>query len=137
MSRFGLMVASLVAAFVVGCGGGADGPRLHTVEGTVQLDGAALAEGNIIFKDPAGQLPSYFAAVKEGKYKTEVQAGKWRVEIGANRANPAKMVPNAEGTGMEPTVEQYLPARYNEQSTLELEVPAESNRSQNYELESK
>lgn len=47
------------------------------------------------------------------------------------------MVDNAEGTGKEPAIEQYLPAKYNVKSTLEIEVKPDSENQFPFDLKSK
>jgi len=111
-----------------GCGGSKEGPLRLTVRGTVSLDGQPLESGSILFVDPAGQIQSYFASVKNGAYQTEMEAGAWDVQITAIRELKDKMVPDGAGTGMVPASEQYLPARYNEKTGLRIDVkPGEKN----------
>ncbi|WP_232100785.1 hypothetical protein [Gimesia fumaroli] len=122
---------------MMGCGGGEEGPKQFTVTGTVTLDGQPIPEASILFKDPSGKNKSYFAGVKDGAYSTKIEAGKRKVLITANRPSKDKMVMNAEGTGKEPAMEQYLPAEYNEKSTLEIDVVAGNENQFSFELKSK
>ncbi|QDU10210.1 hypothetical protein [Gimesia aquarii] len=122
---------------VIGCGSGESGPKLYTVSGTVTLDGQPIPDASILFKDPASKNKSYFANVKNGSFNSEMEAGKRRVLITANRQSKNKMVDNAEGTGKEPAMEQYLPSKYNEKSILEIEVGSNNENSFTFDLKSK
>jgi len=126
----------LAAVGAIGCSSSSDGPELISVSGQVMLDGQPLSTGSILFKDPEGKSRSYFATIEEGTYETKMETGKRRVEVSAIRPVPGKMVPNAAGDGFEPASEQYLPARYNELSTLEIEVDGESQNDFVFELSS-
>ena len=126
-----------IATFITGCSSNESGPKLLQVTGTVTLDGQPIPEANILFKDPNGENKSYFASVKEGSFSTKIEAGKRIAIISANRQSKDKMVDNAEGTGKEPAMEQYLPAKYNEKSTLEIEVKPDSENQFPFDLKSK
>ncbi|QDV52043.1 hypothetical protein Enr17x_41020 [Gimesia fumaroli] len=132
-----LSIIITLATLMMGCGGGEEGPKQFTVTGTVTLDGQPIPEASILFKDPSGKNKSYFAGVKDGAYSTKIEAGKRKVLITANRPSKDKMVMNAEGTGKEPAMEQYLPAEYNEKSTLEIDVVAGNENQFSFELKSK
>lgn len=125
------------ATFIMGCGGGEEGPKLFPVTGTVTLDGEPVPDASILFKDPTGKNKSYFASVKDGAYSTKMEAGKRKVLITANRQSKDKMVDNAAGTGKEPAMEQYLPAIYNEKSTLEIDVVSGGENQFPFDLKSK
>jgi len=130
-----LMILTL--SLLTGCGKTSDGPALETVMGSVTLDGEPLPDASILFKDPARKNKSYFASVKAGAYTTEMQVGQWTVEITARRRSKDKMVDNAEGTGKELAMEQYLPAEYNEKSTLEINVTPDGENQFQFDLKSK
>lgn len=125
------------ATFIMGCGGSQEGPKLFPVAGTVTLDGEPVPDASILFKDPTGKNKSYFASVKDGAYSTKMEAGKRKVLITANRQSKDKMVDNAAGTGKEPAMEQYLPAEYNENSTLEIDVVSGGENQFPFDLKSK
>ncbi|EDL58218.1 carboxypeptidase-like regulatory domain-containing protein [Gimesia maris] len=127
----------LFASAFTGCNSSPEGPPLETVTGTVKLDGSPLPDASILFKDPSGENKSYFASVKEGDFSTEMQPGNWKVQITARRQSKDKMVDNAEGTGKEPAMEQYLPAAYNEKSTLDINVSSGEENHFSFDLNSK
>lgn len=131
-----LLCLVLLVSGLVGCGSSSDGPQLISVSGQVMLNGEPLQSGSILFKDPEGKSRSYFATIEDGTYQTKIETGKRRVEVSAIRSVPGKMVPNAEGNGMEPASEQYLPAEYNKLSTLEIEVDRNGENDFDFELNS-
>ena len=133
---FSLIIISLTT-LIMGCSGGEEGPKLLPVTGTVTLDGEPIPDASILFKDPTGKNKSYFASVKDGAYSTKMEVGKRKVLISDNRQSKDKMVDNAAGTGKEPAMEQYLPAEYNEKSTLKIDVVSGGENQFPFDLKSK
>jgi hypothetical protein len=121
-----ILCSLLIVAAFSGCGRG--GPAKAVVIGEVHYNGAPLPNGEIRFVPTEGTTgPVSGGTIADGKYSAEgkggVPLGKHRVEIrsyrpiwnaGANRA--------AEGGG----TEQFLPSKYNGESTLTATVSAES-----------
>lgn len=136
-TTFYSLIIFTLATVAMGCSGSVDGPKLYSVTGTVTLDGQPIPDASILFKDPTGKNKSYFASVKDGSYSTEMEAGKRQVIITASRKSKDKMVDNAEGTGKEPAMEQYLPAIYNEKTTLEIDVVSGGENQFPFDLKSK
>lgn len=126
---FGLVLVGLLLA---GCGGGTE-PQRYPVSGTVTLDGQPLPEGLIFFKTVAtGAIDTM--EIKAGKFAGEAQPGERRVEIVAYRES------TAPGTtpGMEANAEvNYIPPRYNSQSTLTAQVKPEGPNEFSFEVTSK
>jgi len=95
-----------------------------------------VREGQIVFfpvEDTQG--PSTGAEIREGRYEIPQSAGPYaggvyRVEITA--AGPARTyTPNASGTGMIVEVrDQYIPAAYNHESKLRVEISSEAEENQ-------
>lgn len=125
-----------VLAFVALVGGCAEsGPPRGSVQGRVTLDGQPVDGATIVFlptKDTRG--PAIGGAVKGGSYAIPAVQGPvvgWnRVEISGLRRKTGKMfqpplVP--PGVQAEETVEA-IPARYNKESTLTVEVKAGKNQ---------
>jgi hypothetical protein len=122
----------LISAILVGCSGDSTAnkaPSTFPVSGAVTLDGKALPEGDIQFTNPAsGHIET--GKITDGKYQAKAAAGKNRVEISAFR----------EGEGTMPGVKQmiqYLPERYNANTTLEAEVKESGPNTFDYKLDSK
>ncbi len=103
---------------LVGCGAGDQGPKVYPVTGTVTFDGAPIPTATIVLKDPTGQDKSYLAKVVDGVISGESSSGEKKVEITATRIAEGKTVPSADGSGTEPAIEQYIPEKFNVNSTL-------------------
>jgi hypothetical protein len=117
------------SVLVASCSGA--GPRTYPVSGTVTLDGQPLAEGDILFLplDPA--LGPDAGQIRDGKFTFQAKAGPKRVAIRASR--PSR-IPTAMG---ETTIwKNYLPSRYNSQTTLQAEVSPQGNNDFTYHLQS-
>lgn len=108
----------LVLTGLVGCGGGKAGPTPVDVKGTVTLDGKPMPDGDIRFV-LEGQAPTVFP-VSNGAYSGKANAGKNRVEVRAYRK--AAPSPTALATDDPNARVNYLPDRYNSQTTLQAEV---------------
>jgi len=125
-----MSLAALIAFF--GCGPAA--PKVAKVSGTVNFDGAPLAAGEIMFAPATGAVPT-LAAINNGKYELEALAGKNRVEIRAMRLarNAPKNTggPGSENAGKD---ENYIPDRYNDNSSLSADVPVIGSNSLNFDL---
>src|SRR5690606_33669329 len=108
------------------------------------LDGKPLADGAIRFV-PIGETrgPTWGAVIKDGKYATAgagVPVGTLLVEIEAHRPLPGySTAPEASG-GVDiggPPLEQYLPAKYNPASDLQITIePGSSALAKDFALES-
>lgn len=104
-----------------GCGSNSGLERV-SVSGAVTYRGELVLEGRIRFVPKAGTIaPVTIEAVRDGRYSTEtsggVPVGSFRVEILSYDPNePAPAGPGA------PPRKQFLPDKYNVQSTLELKV---------------
>jgi hypothetical protein len=100
------------------------------VHGAVTLDAKPVPEGMISFMSPEnGDLQAL--PIKEGKYEGQVRPGRRRVEIRAYlpRSGPRKP--------LEPPPTNYLPARYNAETTLSADVTDQGPNSFDFPLRSK
>jgi hypothetical protein len=109
-------VALLSLAVLFGCGGDV-GPEKHDVSGTVSYDGQAVAEGQITFIPEDTSVGGEGGEIKDGRYAAKARAGKNKVEIWATRVVPGKKGPMGEDL-----VEPYIPEKYNDKTTLSVEV---------------
>jgi hypothetical protein len=132
-----LLGVLIFAVMLAGCSD-PNGPV--TVSGQVTLDGQPIPTGSIRLIPTEGTKgPVNGATIKDGAYEVVardgVRPGTYRVEIRATRPTGAPKPDHARGLEMfgDP-IEQYLPARYNEQSDMTLQV--ESEMTQDYDLES-
>ena len=113
--------------------GCSQGPKLYPVSGTVTFDGSPVENGDILFipVDPAlGPEPG---TIKEGKYALQAREGKKRVEIRASKVLPG----GAKGAGGEPVPEEYLPRKFNSESTLSAEVKSSGENKVDFALAGK
>jgi hypothetical protein len=119
-----LLAAAFCLVLAVGCGGDS---RRQGIEGTVILDGKPLAVGQITFvPQPGSSGPTAGAEIADGRFsiapKGGTFAGAFRVEITASRLSGRK-VPGPRGTPVDEIV-QYLPTKYNTESSLTADVKA-------------
>ncbi len=110
---------------LIGCGERGD---RRSLEGTVTLDGASLAAGQITFvPQPGTKGPTAGGQITEGRFsiprKGGTFTGKFLVQITATRKT-SKQVMNYALDEMIDEIEQFLPLRYNRQSELTAEVTA-------------
>lgn len=113
----------------VGCGGSDTLP----VSGTVTFDGVAVGRGEISFVPTDGTAVAG-GVIENGQFAFEAKPGSKRVEIRASRPLPPERQSNPE---MGTLYEDYLPARFNRESTLAAEVTAEGERVYAFALTSK
>lgn len=131
------LFAPLVLALVcfTGCG---DGLGLAPVKGTVTLDGQPLAGAEVIFR-PADGRPSLGVTDAEGKYELRYDTdllgalpGKHKVSISTGGEAAETGSEDAGGKKVE-----RLPAQYNKQTTLEVDVDRSKRDPIDFKLESK
>ena len=124
---FGILTLGAVLA---GCKQQRTYAPTYSVHGLVTLDAKPLTEGNIAFiSSETGDLQDL--TIKDGKYEGQVRAGKRRVEIRAYHPRKGPRKP------LEPPPHNYLPARYNSETTLSADVSAEGPNNFDFELRSK
>jgi hypothetical protein len=126
-------------ALVAGCGGGGGGDGTE-VKGRVTFDGAPVADGaiNLLPLEAEGARASM--PITDGEYvfpaDKGLKPGKYRVEIFA-----FEPIPGSGGGGgdedseAESQTRQIVPPKFNNESTLELEV-TEDGVEKNWELTS-
>ena len=126
-------------AVVAGCGGA---PETVQVSGKVTFDGAPVDDGQIEF-EPQGAGRMAFAIVSAGQYATPkdrgVQPGKYLVRITASRSTgkTAKTDAFIRDEAAATINEQFIPAKYNSTSQLEIEITPSEAIEHNFELTSK
>src|SRR5688500_8553045 len=108
---FGLLMITVAA--LCGCSSN-QAPTPVPVQGTVYLDGKYMPEGDITFVGEAGRAPETLP-IKDGKFEGPVAPGKVRVEIRANKMGKETKMGD---TIIPASPENYLPAKYNSESTL-------------------
>jgi hypothetical protein len=128
MVRLLFSLALLAAVASVGCDKAT--PKAQ-VRGTVTLDKKLLPEGQILFVTPG--KPPEALPITNGNYEGTVEVGARRVEILAYKT--AAAVP-MQGETFEPTKVNYLPPRYNTDSSLKADVTASGSNEFKFELKS-
>lgn len=117
-------VPVLGVALLAGCGGSAS--ETTPVSGAVQYDGVPLKSGNIKLY-PTGSTKSNRVGgqIVDGRYhlkgKQAAKAGSYRAEILSYRNRDGSDRP-IDPHDAEVDVIQFIPAKYNKQSTLTLEI---------------
>ena len=129
-------LACVVSFTCAGCGPSSDVDKV-VVTGRVTLDGQPIPNGEIRFIPDAGTNgPISGGPIKDGVYKAAgrggVPIGEHVVEIRAYRASGGPQAAANEGG----PAEQYLPANYNDQTTLRATIDP-STETQDFELTSK
>ncbi len=116
---------SLGVFLFAGCTAGDGKPRV-AVEGRVTLNGKEIPNGlvSLIPTDPAGETA--VAVIENGKYAIESTAGptpgKYRVLVESQQPTGRK-IRDADNPGAKvDEVRETVPAQYNAQSTLEIEI---------------
>lgn len=127
--RLGCLLLPLVGA---GCSEG----RRAAVEGEVTYDGQPVAAGTLrLF--PLDGTPGFGAEapIVKGRYSTKIDeglfAGRYRLEVRATKTTGPIKMPSEDIPGMSTPAEfryEYLPADYNDQSTLEVILEPGENR---------
>jgi len=126
-----------VLAFAVGCGG--SGIERVEVSGTITLDGKPVESGSVLLIPLEGG-PTAGKAFTGGEFHIAESdgpsPGPYRVEITAFRGT-GEMIPDGDFPDkLEERQEQYIPARYNDQSELEVQIAAEGENHWDFRLES-
>jgi hypothetical protein len=107
----------LCLAAIAGASCDKNEPRTCPVEGAVTLDQQPMSAGKIYFQEPG--KPSTVLPIQNGAFKGEITQGSYRVEIRAFR-------PSVAPPGRDPSQwsgeSNYLPSRFNIESTLTAEI---------------
>lgn len=137
-----LFLGSFVLMATVGCGSD-DGLGRRAVNGTVTLDGAALADGSITFEPVEKSTTSSGAIISSGKYSiTREQGlppGKYRVVINAIKPGTGMTLPEGKFPGEEVGTPQQelIPASWNTKSQQFIEVSASGKTEFKHEISTK
>ena len=127
---WGLLCWTLTAALLSGCRGDR-GPERVVVSGTVTYNGKPLREGEVRFVPlPAFPAPVTGALIVDGRYSTDgrggVPVGTHKIQIEARRhkaEGPDVSAPPTGSRGFGFRGQQYLPAKYNANTELEITIP--------------
>lgn len=130
---FRIVVLSAVPWIAIGCG------SRQTIEGTVTVDERPLEQGYINFRPTSNAKgPPVGGPIEQGKYAIRPQSpleGSFRVEVTALGKTGRK---TSDGAGARVDIEgQVLPACYNTESTLQVEIKPRQQNEFKFPLKSK
>ena len=132
MGRLFLGATLVAALLIVGC----SDSTTARVSGKVQVGGKALEKGAIQFVPADGKTTTAGGEITGGSYSVRVPVGSMKVSISAPKVvGTKKIYPKADSPEM-PITAEALPARYNTESKLMLEVKPGSN-TKDWELDEK
>ena len=129
---------SLICLFLLSsCAGNApsDAPDRAVTYGSVQFSGNPVTEGRISFIPLKG--PTAMGPIKEGSYRIDskggVPSGVCKVQILAYEETGKEQVIGAGGKTIKET-RQVIPARYNQNSTLEVTINSGEENHHDFDL---
>ncbi len=114
---------------LAGCGKS----NVGIVTGTIMVDGSPAKDGSIAFFPVDGKSPTTGAEIRDGQYRAQVPLGAVRIEVRVPKVVGQRKLYNTPNSPVMPLFEESLPAKYNDQTTLELVVQPGENR-QDYQL---
>ncbi len=118
---------SIVCLLTVGCGGSAD--KKIAVSGSASFDGEPIENGEIEFKPTESGGRPAVGTIVGGKYRISEQfgakPGNYSVSITARRQTEVQGPGNPYATDAVAT-EQYIPPKYNANTTLQVDISAAS-----------
>lgn len=125
-----------IAGLLVTLAGCGSDNGLITISGTVTLDGQPIENGSISLMPVSGNGIAGGGSIENGRYTAESSAGEMAVQINAI-VEVRKENPTAEEVerGLDIDRQQILPAEYNRQSVLRIDV-SRDNRTHNFSLNS-
>lgn len=130
-SKASWWLASLFLICFFGCGSSSTVP----VSGQVTFDGKPIENGEIVFTPVEGTAgPTTGGSITNGKYEVPGEkglliGGKYRVEINGF-ANTGRKIEAAPGYFVD-AADNFIPASYNSESTLQVTISADSPDSRN------
>jgi hypothetical protein len=111
--------ALLATAVLVGC---SKESTKGTVTGTVTIDGKPAASGALTFIPVDGMAPTAGGMIEEGKYSAEVPFGRSIVQIRVPKKVGERKLYNEADSDVMPIMVESLPAKYNTESEIEIDV---------------
>jgi hypothetical protein len=128
---FVVLVAGLM---LVGCGSGSQAPK-YVIKGNVTLDGKPLESGRIDLTPTDDKGTTAGGEIKNGKYEVRILFGPKTVRIISEKiVGKIKMDPNDPQSAEGDVKEQIIPARYNTNTELKVDVQEKSPTIQNFDL---
>jgi hypothetical protein len=114
-----LYALMMVASSLAGC----NTDTTHgVVEGAVTVDGAPLKEGLIRFTPKEGDTATADATIVDGAFTVRVPVGEKRVSIFAPKVVGQRKAYETPDSPMVDVIEEGIPARYNSESDVTMNV---------------
>lgn len=113
--------------------------KKYSISGQLSFEGKPIQTGEITIAPAGGTGRPDSTLFSNGQYQLSVTAGKKVVRISAWSSDPALVgppPPDMPKGGINPDRE-YIPTRYNEASTLEIEVLPQSGQTFDFQLTKK
>jgi hypothetical protein len=117
---------------MAGCGK----PTIGIVSGTVTVDGTPAKSGSIAFFPVDRKSRTTGAEIVDGQYTAQVPLGTSKVEIRVSKVVGQKKLYDTPNSPIQPLLEEMLPAKYNDQTELTVDVQPGNNQ-QDYRLKTK
>jgi hypothetical protein len=124
-----LTALSVALAALIGCGG----DNMADVAGTVTINGAPAEKGSVTFIPADGKAPTAGSEIVNGKYSARVPLGTAKVQIRVPKVVGKKKLYDTPDSPVQDLLEEVLPAKYNDQTELTLDVKPGVNE-KNWEL---
>ena len=131
---FLLGISPLVVVASVGCGMSSE--PTGVVKGKVTIDGQPAKDGTISFVPGGQKYPTARGDIVGGQFELSVPSGKYKVMISSQRVIGESRIYDTPDSPTRKTTEEILPARYNDQTELQIEVGT-VERECNFDLSSK
>jgi len=132
LARASILAVPAMLLLAAGC----SGTNETTVSGTVTVDGTPAKKGSISFIPLDGQSRTSGGTIADGKYETQVPIGKQRIEIRVSKVIGQRKLYDTPNSPSQDILEEVLPAKYNSDSELQLDVKSGVN-TKDYQLKSK
>ena len=117
ISRLLLCCVALAAMTCTSCG-----ERTYKVSGIVTFEGVPIETGSIVFDDADGGPGTFSSGITKGKYELFSKVGKKKIAISARKIRPGTE------NDPQPVSEEYIPAKYNNETELRKDVLPAENR---------
>ena len=132
--KSGCRVAWILIGCLVCCG--CSRSNRATVSGSVTVDGEPAKVGAISFFAVDNKAPTAGAQIVDGTYSAEVTPGMCMVQVRVSKIVGEKKLYDTPNSPVRKVWAEVLPAKYNDNTELKLEVKQGSN-TQDYHLKSK
>jgi hypothetical protein len=123
-TRYINATCAFVILLLIGC----HESNVGIVTGTVTVDGSTAKSGSIAFFPVDGKSPTAGAEIRDGRYTAQVPLGASKIEIRVPKVVGQKKLYNTPDSPVMPLLEESLPAKFNNQTELKLNIHPGENR---------